>query len=138
MKDCLKDQESARSELLTNALKIVATHGWEKTEDPNFSYSALEALSSIYSTSLQDAGITCAHIQWDDMCITLVVQALWFNLKLIATKGFSTYLYLEKYSLSHIKSLKKFNKGKALKENYFSIMRRCEILIDCNYITRAR
>ena len=40
---------------------------------------------------------------------------LWFNLRLIATKGFSTYFNLEKDSLSHIKSLKKSNKGKTLK-----------------------
>ena len=67
---------------------------------------------------------------------------LWLNLKLIATKGFSTDLYSEKYSLSHIKSLKEPNRGKALKitltECYFTALwQKCELLMDFTYILIA-
>ncbi len=69
LKDRLKDRESARDELLTHALKIVATHGWEKSEGSGFGYSAIEALSALFSTPLQDAGVDSALLQqeWDDM-----------------------------------------------------------------------
>ena len=43
LKDRIKDRDTSESDLLTNSLKILATHGWEKTGDASFGYSAIES-----------------------------------------------------------------------------------------------
>ena len=51
--------------VLNHALKIIATHGWEKMEDASFGYESIEHLISRFSTPLQEAGINIALIQED-------------------------------------------------------------------------
>ena len=77
--------------MLTNALKILATHGWEKTTDASFGYSAIESLSSRFSKPLQDANVNSALLQkeWDDIVfhatqyinvVTEPYTAVWWKL----------------------------------------------------------
>ena len=70
MRSRLKPHERSEDTVVLNhALKIIATHGWEKTEDASFGYESIEYLISRFSTPLQEAGIDIALIQeeWDDI-----------------------------------------------------------------------
>ena len=64
----LKPQESSTN-TLTHVVKLLATHGWEKTDDPSFAYESIQFLASNFATPLQSAGVNCALLQpeWDDM-----------------------------------------------------------------------
>ena len=59
LKDRIKDEESSESDLLTRSLKLLATHGWEKTGDASFGYSAIESLNTRFVSPLQEAGVNC-------------------------------------------------------------------------------
>ena len=67
MCSCLENPEDI--DVLNHTLKIIATHGWEKTEDTSFGYETIELLISRFSTLLQEAGVNIALIQeeWDDI-----------------------------------------------------------------------
>ena len=64
----LKDS-SADTATLTNALKVLATHGWQKTEDASFGIEAVQALGERFAIPLQEARVNCALLQqeWEDM-----------------------------------------------------------------------
>ena len=49
--------------VVNHALKIIATHEWEKTEDASFGYESIEYLISRFSTPLQETSIDIALIQ---------------------------------------------------------------------------
>ena len=55
---CLRDHLATQeSNLLSQILTIVATHGWEKTVEPAFAYSAIEALSLRFRKPLEHAKV---------------------------------------------------------------------------------
>ena len=65
---CLHDRlklhdSSADIATLTYALKILATHGWEKTEDGSFGYEAVQCLAVRFAVPLQEAKVNCALLQ---------------------------------------------------------------------------
>ena len=64
----LKDS-SADSTTLTHALKVLATHGWQKTEDASFGVEAIHALAERFAVPLQEAKVNCALLEqeWEDM-----------------------------------------------------------------------
>ena len=67
---CLHDRlKDSSTDTLTHALKILATHGWEKTDDSSFGYEAIQYLALKFATPLQTAGVNCALLQqeWDDI-----------------------------------------------------------------------
>ena len=64
MRSRLKPRQNPEdNDVLNHTLKIIATHGWEKTEDASFGYESIELLISRFSTPLQEAGIKIALIQ---------------------------------------------------------------------------
>ena len=69
LRDRLKLQEVSDIGVLTDALKILATHGWEKTTDASFGYEAIHTLQQRFAIPLQEAGVNCALLQqeWDDV-----------------------------------------------------------------------
>ena len=72
MRSHLKPHENPEdNDVLNHTLKIIATHGWEKTEDALFDYESIEVLISRFSTPIQEAGVNIALIQeeWDDMVL---------------------------------------------------------------------
>ena len=64
----LKDS-SADTATLTHALKVLATHGWQKTEDASFGIEAVQALGERFAIPLQEAKVNCALLQqeWEVM-----------------------------------------------------------------------
>ena len=44
LRDCFKIQDNSDIDTLNYALKILATHGWEKTTDASFGYEAIQSL----------------------------------------------------------------------------------------------
>ena len=64
----LKDS-SADATILSHALKILATHGWQKTDDASFGLDAVQALAERFNIPLQEAKVNCALLQqeWEDM-----------------------------------------------------------------------
>ena len=64
----LKDS-SADATTLTHALKVLATHGWQKTDDASFGLDAVQALAERFTVPLQEAKVNCALLQqeWEDM-----------------------------------------------------------------------
>lgn len=55
--------------ILTCALTIIATHGWEKTEDASFGYDAIECLTTHFVTPLEEASVNISliHGEWEDV-----------------------------------------------------------------------
>ena len=55
--------------LLTHAVTLLSTHGWERTENPSFGYAALDAICQWFGVPLERAGIDSSLVQeeWDDM-----------------------------------------------------------------------
>ncbi len=55
--------------ILTCALTIIATHGWEKTDDAGFGYDAIECLTTRFVTPLEEASVNISLIQgeWEDV-----------------------------------------------------------------------
>ena len=59
----LKSQANSSTDTLSHVLKILATHGWEKT---SFGYESIQFLASIFA---QKAGVNSVLLQeeWDDV-----------------------------------------------------------------------
>ena len=55
--------------ILTQAVTLLATHGWERTSTPSFGHAALEAVCDWFSVPLEKAGVDVSLVQeeWDDM-----------------------------------------------------------------------
>ena len=55
--------------LLNHILKILATHGWEKTESAAFGYESVQHLSTRFAIPLQEAGVNSSQLQdeWEDI-----------------------------------------------------------------------
>ncbi len=68
--DRLKYQQGDEDITLFNsALRILATHGWSKTDDASFGYEAIEYLAKRFILPLQNANANCALLQqeWEDI-----------------------------------------------------------------------
>ena len=57
------------TDLLTHAVTVLATNGWERSESSSFGHAALNAISQRFQISMEDASIDCSAVQeeWDDM-----------------------------------------------------------------------
>ena len=89
---CLKDRiRIQNSDLLTDALTLLATHGWEKTEDDHFADVAISNLTKRSTVPLQNAGVEISFIaeEWHDLLdyakryLNLVrdsIQVVWWKL----------------------------------------------------------
>ena len=67
---CIRNRiRSQETEILTNALTILATHGWEKSESASFAYSAIESIAKRFEVSLMNASIDLSLLkdEWEDM-----------------------------------------------------------------------
>ena len=67
---CLKNRFKCQNvELFTHTIKLLATHGWEKTDDASFGYDALAHFTRRFSVPLENAKVDCSLLQqeWDDM-----------------------------------------------------------------------
>ena len=67
---CLCERVKVQStDLLTHAITILATHGWEKSENTAFGYEALECISIRFLVPLENASVNCALLneEWDDI-----------------------------------------------------------------------
>ena len=67
---CLKNRVKAHHpELLKNALKILATLGWDKSDDVDFASVNLDNLVQQFLIPLQKAGVDTSVIneEWEDM-----------------------------------------------------------------------
>jgi len=55
--------------LLSDALNILATHGWERSEEPSFAKSAFENLSRRFQVPLEKACVDIAGLmdEWEDI-----------------------------------------------------------------------
>ena len=65
-----KDQVNVQyPDLLTDALTILATQGWQKSEDASFANTALQSLSAQCEVPLQKAQVDIALLEeeWEDM-----------------------------------------------------------------------
>lgn len=70
IQDCLRERVKIQStDLLTHAITILATHGWEKSANTAFGYKALECISTRFLVPLENASVNCAllHEEWDDI-----------------------------------------------------------------------
>ncbi len=65
----MKPEDNTESDVLNHAIKILATHGWEKCEDSSFAHESICFLITRFTIPLQDAGINTASIcgEWDDI-----------------------------------------------------------------------
>ena len=55
--------------LLTHALTILATHGWEQSENPSVPHGALESVCQRFRSPLEKAGTDISSVkeEWDDL-----------------------------------------------------------------------
>ena len=70
VENCLRSRIKSRdTELLTHALTILATHGWEKRELPSFADPAIEAISKRFEVPLVKASVDISALtdEWEDM-----------------------------------------------------------------------
>ena len=70
IQSCLRDRIKIQStELLTHAITILATHGWEKSTDPSFGHEALEYISTRFQVPLENANVDCSKLceEWEDI-----------------------------------------------------------------------
>ncbi len=69
LRDRLKTRIGSDTETLSDALKILATHGWEKVADASFGHEAIQNLQLRFAVPLQKADVNSALLQqeWDDM-----------------------------------------------------------------------
>jgi len=56
-------------QLLTHAITILSTHGWERSENPSFAYAALDSVCQWFCVPLEKANIDRSLVreEWDDM-----------------------------------------------------------------------
>jgi hypothetical protein len=90
--NCLKHRVKVHHpELLTDVLTMLATHGWQRSEDDDFADTALSNLSVRFALPLQNAGVEIDLLseEWKDMLdyaklyLNLVQepnQAIWWKL----------------------------------------------------------
>ena len=67
---CLKDRLATQeTDLLSQALTILATQGWEKATDASFAHTAIQNLSARFQIPLEQAriDISCLEEEWDEM-----------------------------------------------------------------------
>ena len=66
--NCLKIQEEELV-ILTHAVTLLATHGWERSSSPSFGHASLEAICNWFTVPLEKASIDISLLQqeWDDM-----------------------------------------------------------------------
>ena len=66
LRDCLKSQDT---ELLTHAVTLLTTNGWEQAESASFGYAALDAVCERFSTLLESASVDCFVVKdgWESM-----------------------------------------------------------------------
>ena len=70
METCLRSRiKSNEVDLLTHAVTLLATNGWERTESPSFGYKALDMICERFAVPLEHANVDCSMVQeeWDDM-----------------------------------------------------------------------
>jgi hypothetical protein len=70
IEDCLRERLKFQDiDLLTVAITILATNGWERSESPSFAYEALDLVCQRFKTPLERASVDLAKVQeeWDDM-----------------------------------------------------------------------
>ena len=62
-------KQDAELRLLTHAVTLLATNGWEHTETPSFGHDSLEAICDWFCVPLERSKIDCMLVQeeWDDM-----------------------------------------------------------------------
>ena len=96
MLQCLKSQ-APELELLTHAITILSTHGWERSDDPSFAYAALNHICQWFSVLLDSAGIDRSLVreEWDDIldyskCFLNLVQD---NYEVVWWKLFNAFDY---------------------------------------------
>ena len=70
--DCLRDRikdESCDVALLSHILILLATHGWQKSDDTSFGIDSVQALAEKFMLPLEKAGCNCALLEeeWLDM-----------------------------------------------------------------------
>jgi len=67
---CLKNRiRNHHPELLTNVLTVLATHGWNKSDDINFAATKPDNLVQQFLTPLETSGVETVNIneEWEDM-----------------------------------------------------------------------
>ena len=64
-----KHIKTGETELLSHAVTLLATHGWERSESSSFGHPALEAVCQRFSVPLEHAGVNLSLVleEWDDM-----------------------------------------------------------------------
>lgn len=70
VRTCLKDRISFQDiDLLTHAVTLLATKGWERSDSTSFGYEALDAICDMFQAPLENASVNCSLVQeeWDDM-----------------------------------------------------------------------
>jgi len=69
LRNRIKEDEVSDASTLTHALKILATHGWEKTTEASFGHEAIQHLQQRFATPLQKANVNCALLEqeWDNL-----------------------------------------------------------------------
>ena len=60
---------SKGTKILTNALTVLATYGWEKSESASFAYSDIESIAKRFEVPLTNASIYLSLLkdEWEDM-----------------------------------------------------------------------
>ena len=67
---CLTNRLKCQNvELLTHTVKVLATYGWNKTEDASFGYDAIAYFKTRFSLPLEHANVDSSLLQqkWDGM-----------------------------------------------------------------------
>ena len=70
LEECLRKRlQYQDTDLLTHAVTILATYGWQRSESPCFAYEALDAICRRFEAPLRNASVDLSQIrdEWDDM-----------------------------------------------------------------------
>ena len=70
LETCLRNRiRNNEVELLTHAVTLLATNGWERMNSASFGYEALESVCQRFCVPLETANVDCSLVQseWDDM-----------------------------------------------------------------------
>ena len=70
VKTCLKDRlQTEHTDLLSNAITLLAINGWEHQEDRSFGYSAIDNVCKHFKTPLENVQVDFSLVQeeWHDM-----------------------------------------------------------------------
>jgi len=91
MESCLRRRLKLQNmDLFSDALIVLATHGWERCESPSFANTAIETISKRFEVPLEKASIDISMLtdEWDDMVsyakqylnLTLNYKEVWWKL----------------------------------------------------------